>query len=395
MSRTLKIKLTKTTMFIIFLLILVMVKAIAVNAEERPALTIDAKSSILLEPYTGKILYENNADQRLAPASVTKVMTMLLIYDALENGAIKWEDTVTISEHAASMGGSQIFLEPFEQQTVEALVKSIVIASANDAAIAMAEFTSGSEEIFVDLMNKRAVELGCNNTQFKNACGLDEDGHYTSARDMALIAQEMIKKHPEVFEFTKIWQETITHKTKRGEEAFGLTNTNKLIKQYDGATGLKTGSTGKALYCLVGTAEKNEMSLISVVLGSPTPVIRFQEVMKMFDYGYANYKATAGMESGTEVGIIKIEKGKTRETAVVVKEKVSALVAKNSSGELENVIRIEENINAPVREGDKVGEIIYAFDGAEVGRSDIIVNENIEKANLGDVFKELTNIWFE
>ncbi|MDR0958245.1 MAG: D-alanyl-D-alanine carboxypeptidase [Clostridiales bacterium] len=359
---------------------------------EGGVLNVDAKSSILIEASSGKVLYENNADERLAPASVTKTMTILLIYEAVASGKISWDDVVTVSEHAASMGGSQVFLEPNEQQPVRELVKSIVIASANDAAVAMAEFVAGSEESFVALMNERAKTLGCENTHFKNACGLDEDGHYTSARDMAKIAKEIINKHSSIFEFTKTWQDSITHKTRRGEEEFGLTNTNKLIRWYNGATGLKTGSTGRALYCLVGTAEKNDLSLVSVVLAAPTPNIRFQEVMKMLDYGYANFKTAQGMSAGTEAGEAVVTKGAEEAVKASVKSNVCVVVPKASSGELETVINMD-SVEAPVSAGDKVGEVIYSYDGKEIGRSDLVAAEDVEKAGFVDVAKRLIKIW--
>ncbi len=360
----------------------------------QPNLSVEAKSAILIEPVTGKILFEHNPDERLPLASVTKVMTILLIYEALDEGKIKWDDIVTISQHASSMGGSQVFLEEGERQTVKDMTKSIVIASANDAAVAMAEFIAGSEESFVSMMNKKASELQMKNTCFKNACGLDADGHFSSARDIAIMSRELINKYPEVTEFSTTWQDTIVHKTARGESEFGLTNTNKLVKWYNGATGLKTGSTGKALYCLAGTAERDSLKLVSVVLASPSPVVRFQEVMKMFDYGFANFKVEQGEPAGTIAGTIKVSKGIKDEVDVVVKDLVGTVIAKGNSEKLESEINIYDSIDAPVVKDTKAGEIIYKYKGEEIGRSDLIILEDVKKVGYFDVLEKLKNMWF-
>ena len=238
-------------------------------AAETEALQLKSKSAVLMDAGTGTVLYEKNSHEAMPPASVTKVMTLLLIYEAEAAGQFEWEEAVQVSEHAASMGGSQVFLEPGETQTAAELTKCIAIASANDAAVAMAEFVAGSEEAFVERMNRKAEELGMQETHFVNACGLDVDGHETSAYDIALMSRELMTKFPEIQKYTTTWQDTIIHKTRKGESEFGLTNTNKLIKWYEGATGLKTGSTGKALYCLSGTAERNGMHLIGVVMAAP------------------------------------------------------------------------------------------------------------------------------
>ena len=240
-------------------------------------LGLTSKSALLMEEDTGTILYEQNSHEALPPASVTKVMTLLLIYEGERDGKFDWTDTVQVSEHAASMGGSQVFLEEGETQTAADMTKSIAIASANDAAVAMAEFLAGSEEAFVQKMNERAKELGMEDTNFVNACGLDTEGHVSSAYDIALMSRELMENFPEIKEYTTTWQDSIVHKTRRGEETFGLTNTNKLIQWYDGATGLKTGSTGNALYCLSGTAERDGMGLIAVVMAAPDYKVRFRE----------------------------------------------------------------------------------------------------------------------
>ncbi len=358
-------------------------------------LDILAKSAILMEATTGKILYEKNPDEKLPPASVTKVMTLYLIYEAIENGKIKWEDTVTVSEYAASMGGSQIFLEPMEKQDVKTLTKSIAIASANDAAVAMAEHIAGGQEEFVKLMNQKAKELGMENTNFENACGLDTDtvNHYMSARDIAIISRELMTKYPEVKEFTTKWQDTITHKTKKGETEFGLTNTNKLLKMYDGATGLKTGSTKKALYCLSGTAERDGLSLIAVVMASPDPKVRFQEVAKMLDYGFANYQVVQLDEEGKNIGYTNVYKGEKPVVNGVIEKPASFVIKKGASTDIQKDIQMVEGIKAPIIKGTKIGEAIYTYEGEEIGRIDILAEEDVNKASLGDIFRKLIIDW--
>ncbi len=385
----------KINVFIIAALVCSVLLNCIAFAEVAPKLTVDAKSAVIMEPKTGKILFEQNPDERLALASVTKVMTILLIYEALSDGRISPDDIVTVSEHAAGMGGSQVYLEVNEQQTVNDLVKSVVIASANDASVAMAEKIAGSEESFVDLMNRKAGELGMKNTSFKNACGLDTDGHFSSARDVALMSAELINKHPEVFEYTTTWQDTIVHKTARGEQEFGLTNTNKLVKWYNGATGLKTGSTSQALYCLSGTAERDGLKLIAVVLGSPNPNVRFQEVMKMFDYGYANFKMAKGTPVGTVVGDVPIYKGVKEKVELTVKDEVGTVVSKKSQSGLEQEIVINAGLSAPVFKGDKGGEIIYKFEGNEIGRSDLLVLEDVRRIEMPDIMHKLQKLWFK
>ncbi|MCL2223854.1 MAG: D-alanyl-D-alanine carboxypeptidase [Defluviitaleaceae bacterium] len=356
--------------------------------------SIDAKASLLMEAETGKILHEFNAHEKLPPASVTKVMTMLLIYEALAQERIKWDDMVTVSAHAASMGGSQIFLEQEEKQSVRDLTKSIVIASANDAAVAMAEFVAGSEEAFVTQMNNKARALGMENTQFKNACGLDAEGHFTTAHDIALMSRELIMKYPDVFDYTKTRLDKITHKTARGEEEFGLTNTNRLIRSYSGATGLKTGSTSQAMYCISATAEKEGMQLIAVVLAAPDPAIRFDGAMKLLDYGYANYALIAKEETGTPMGEIQIYKGEAEFSPVVIKEQVNMLAPKGKHITLDGQIQISEPLTAPVAQGHAAGEVIYTWEGNEVGRSQLIIPEDIPRASVTTITERLFRRWF-
>jgi len=380
----------KKNVFILCVLVLALFTGRDVYAE---TVSINAKSSLLMEAETGKILHEHKAHEKLPPASVTKVMTMLLIYEALEHERIAWDQIVTTSAHAASMGGSQIFLEPEEQQSVRDLVKAIVIASANDAAVAMAEFVAGSEEAFVRQMNKKAEELGMENTQFHNACGLDAEGHITTAYDIALMSRELITKYPEVFEFSKIRLDKIIHKTKKGEEEFGLTNTNRLIRSYPGATGLKTGSTSQAMYCISATAEKDGMGLIAVVMAAPDPATRFDSAMKLFDYGYAHYAISAQEPEGTVMGEITIYKGKDERSEVVIKDQQHVLVPKGKNIVIDSEVRIDDSLNAPVLKDSKAGEIVYSHEGEEVGRGDLVIPEDIEKAEVQDIMKRVFGRW--
>jgi len=359
------------------------------------ALTVDAKSAVIMEVSSGEIIFEQNCCERRAPASVTKVMTMLLVYEALAQNRIGWDDMVTTSEHAASMGGSQIYLEPGEKQTVRDLLKAVVIASGNDAAVALAEFVSGSEESFVDLMNKKAQELGMNDTSFRNACGLDAQGHFSTAKDIAIMSRELLVKYPEVREVSTIWMDSIVHRTPRGDSEFGLTNTNKLVRWYDGTTGLKTGSTGEALYCLSATAMRGDMELIAVVMGADSATVRFQEAMKMLDYGFANYKVVKGELAGTVVGEVPVTKGKAPVASAMVQNLISNVTEKGNNTELEAQIMLFESIPAPVAPGTIVGEIVYTYEGEEIGRTALIAEETVEKAGFADMAKRALDAWFK
>lgn len=369
----------------IFITILIIILSTPVFAEDTD-LGLTSKSAVLMELTSGEVIYEKNPDEAMPPASITKIMTILLIYEAVEDGRINWDDEVTISEHAASMGGSQVYLEPGEVQTVKELTKCIVIASANDAAVAMAEYIGGSEAGFADMMNNRAKELGMKNTHFVNACGLDTDGHVTSARDIAIMSRRLLLYHPSVTEFTTVWMDTITHKTRRGESTFGLTNTNKLIKWYNGATGLKTGSTDGALYCLSGSAKRDGVEMVAVVMGAPDYKVRFKEVMNMLDYGFANYGIAEGLKKGENVGEIAIHKGVTDSTEVTAAEDFSIVIKKGGGASLDYTVEMLPYLKAPFEAGTNAGEIIYTMDGKEVGRVGIITKEGAYKKDFGDMF---------
>ena len=384
----------KKIIFSLITVVFVLLQSFAVNTyasqTQMPALT--SKSSILMEASTGQILYENNAEEAMPPASVTKIMTLLLIFEAQKEGKFQWDDMITVSEYAASMGGSQVFLEPEEQQTAKDMVKCIAVASANDASVAMAEFIGGSEEGFVAMMNEKAKELGMKNTVFKNACGLDVEGHVTSAKDIVIMSRTLITEFPEVTEFTTIWMDKITHKTRKGESEFGLANTNKLIKWYSGATGLKTGSTSAAKFCLSGTAKRNDTELIAVVMAAPDPKTRFQEVMKMLDWGFANFEVKKIVSQGEDMGNIMTEKGEKESVKIICENDINILVPKGE-GEIKKDTQIYESLKAPFEKGKKAGEIVVYVNGEEKGRSNIVASEGCEKISLVKMIEKIMALW--
>ena len=345
---------------------------------------ISAPSAVLMEASTGTVIYEKDADTARPPASVTKVMTMLLIFDALEAGSIHLEDEVTTSEYAASMGGSQVFLEPGEIQTVDTMLKCIAVASANDACVAMAEYICGSEEEFVRKMNERAKGLGMDNTNFVNCNGLDAEGHVTSARDIALMSRELIAKYPQIHDYSMIWMENITHNTSKGTSEFGLTNTNKLVRQYEYATGLKTGSTGEAKFCVSATGEKNGIEMIAVVMGAETSKERFADAVKLLNHGFGKCQLYAD-ESTPDVQSADVEGG-VREYVSV--ERPGAFSYLDMTGanlaEVEKRTEMNENLSAPLKKGDVIGYIVYSIDGREIGRAELTAGEAVEKAGFID-----------
>ena len=356
------------------------------QAEETGQAEIDisAPSAVLMEASTGTVIYEKDADTARPPASVTKVMTMLLIFDALEAGSIHLEDEVTTSEYAASMGGSQVFLEPGEIQTVDTMLKCIAVASANDACVAMAEYICGSEEEFVRKMNERAKELGMDNTNFVNCNGLDAEGHVTSARDIALMSRELIAKYPQIHDYSMIWMENITHNTSKGTSEFGLTNTNKLVRQYEYATGLKTGSTGEAKFCVSATGEKNGIEMIAVVMGAETSKERFADAVKLLNHGFGKCQLYTD-ESTPDVQSADVEGG-VREYVSV--ERPGAFSYLDMTGanlaEVEKRTEMNENLSAPLKKGDVIGYIVYSIDGREIGRAELTAGEAVEKAGFID-----------
>lgn len=365
------------------------------NAEEsagkeqtEPAVEITAPSAVLMETSTGTVIFEKDADTARPPASVTKVMTMLLIFDALSDGSISLDDEVTVSEYAASMGGSQVFLEPGEVQTVDTMLKCIAVASANDACVAMAEYICGNEEEFVNRMNERAAGLGMENTHFVNCNGLDAEGHVTSARDIALMSRELIAKYPQIHDYSMIWMENITHTTNKGTSEFGLTNTNKLVRQYEYATGLKTGSTGDAKFCVSATAEKNGIELIAVVMAAENSKDRFADAVKLLNYGFGKCQLyTDESEEGLTPAVI--ENGVEDTVNVYRAEPFSYLDTTGANlNAIERTVEMEQSIPAPVSKGDPVGAVVYTLEGNEIGRTDILAAEDIEEASFMDYLKD-------
>lgn len=370
--------------------------SMAVMAEEETggesagSVTVTAPSVLLMEASTGKVLYEKDADTRRPPASVTKVMTILLIYDALSAGKIHKEDVVTTSEYAASMGGSQVFLEAGEEQTVDTLLKCIVVSSANDACVAMAEYISGTEEAFVQQMNERARGLGMENTVFKNCNGLDTDGHVTTARDIALMSRELITKYPDVYEYTKIWMDTIVHKTKKGEEEFGLSNTNKLIRQYSYATGLKTGSTGEAKFCLSATAQKDGIDLIAVIMAAPDVKTRFADAQTLLNYGFSICRKYEDPDWESVQKTVKVERGEEDQVKVVQKSGFSYLdVSGADLSGVEKKVVPKASLKAPVKKGQKAGTVQYLLNGEKIGEVELAAADDVPAMSLKHAIEDV------
>lgn len=352
------------------------------------AVEVTAPSAILMEMTTGTVLYEKDADTARPPASVTKVMTMLLIFDALAEGKIQLEDEVTTSEYASSMGGSQVFLETGEKQTVETLLKCISVASANDACVAMAEYISGNEEEFVRQMNLRAEGLGMKHTHFVNCNGLDAEGHETSARDIALMSRELLLKYPEIHNYCTIWMENITHTTSKGSSEFGLTNTNKLIRQYEYATGLKTGSTGKAKFCVSATAEKNGVSLIAVIMGAEDSKARFKDAVTLLNYGFGKCQMYTD-ENMPSLDPISVTGGIQESLSLEYEKKFTYLDTTGANlNAVTSRLQIPDKVNAPVKKGDTVGQRIYYLDEKEIGSVNLLAEETVKKAGFFDYLRK-------
>lgn len=360
---------------------------------ENAAVTVTAKSAVLIENSSGRILYQQEKDAELIPASITKIMTLLLIFDALEEDRIHLEDPVSVSEYAASMGGSQVFLEPGETQTVDTMIKCISVASANDAAVAMAEYVAGSESAFVEQMNQKAAELGMEHTHFMNCNGLDDDiksGHYSSAYDVALMSQALVSQYPQISQYSTIWMDEITHSTKKGDSQFGLTNTNKLIRTYDGITGLKTGSTSKAKYCLSATASRAGVSLTAVVMAAPDPKTRFNEAASLLDYGFAN--CTGYMDKTTELEIepIPVQNGVSETIQpMITKDFTFTLCKGESQDQIKRQVEFKNGLEPPIKRGDPIGRVVYSLQDQVLEEIPILAAEDVEKAKFSDCYRRL------
>lgn len=361
----------------------------------RAATEITAPSAILLEASTGQVIYEKNATERRSPASITKIMTLLLIFEALSEGKVSLQDEVVTSAHARSMGGSQVFLEEGETQTLETMIKCIVIASGNDASVAVAEHIAGSEADFVEKMNAKATELGMVDTHFEDCCGLtDSDSHYTTAKDVAIMSRELTVKYPEVFTYTRIWMEDITHVTRRGSNTFTLSSTNKLLKWYQWTTGLKTGSTAKAKFCISATASKDGMDLIAVIMGAPDPKERFHDAEKLLNYGFSVSNLYVD-ENKEPLPQMRVEGGVEESVSLHYAEEFRYLdVTGRDLSAVEKELKLPESVKAPVTEGKTAGQAVYRIGGEEIGRVAVLYDASVEKAGFGDYFKKVLGIYF-
>lgn len=350
-------------------------------------LNINAKSAILMDYNTKEVLYEKNPNEKLYPASLTKIMTLLLGMEALESGKISLTDEVRISAHAASMGGSQLWLEEGETQTVENLFKAITIRSANDASVALAEHIAGSEEIFVKMMNEKAKKLGMNNTNFMNSSGLHHENHYTTAYDVALMSAELLK-YDKIHEWLTVYMDEMLV-GKQKDKVQSLVNTNRLIKEYEGTTGIKTGSTSQAGYCLSASAKKGNLHLIAVVMGSETSKIRFEESMRLLDYGFANYDSVTIGRKGEVIDKVLIQKGDSQYLEVVLEKDSYLLLPKGQSKDITKEILLPEYVNTPIKKGDVIGELVIKIDGKDVDRVKLVAKNDVARATIKDMFLKL------
>lgn len=358
------------------------------NAAIGQTLEINAKSVILMEPNTGEILYESNSDEKLAPASITKIMSLLLVMEAIDRGDMELSTMVTAGEHACSMGGSQIWLEPGETMSVNDLLKASVIASANDACVALGEAIAGSEEGFVAMMNKRAEELGMTNTNFVNATGLDAEGHLTSAHDVAIMSSELIK-HDLIKNYSTVWMDTL----RDGKSE--LVNTNKLVRFYDGTTGLKTGTTSIAKYCLSATAERNGMELVAVVMAGETSTDRFNGAKKLLDYGFANFSFSTITADLTKPLTVKVEKGTEKEISVTAEKSLDILLPKTSNSQITQKIVLNESVKAPVKKGDILGNVDIFVGDEKIGEIPLIAEKGVKKLSFSVTFRWIVNGLFK
>lgn len=350
-------------------------------------LNLECGGAVLIEQNSGRVLYDHNMHQKLRPASVTKIMSILLIMEAIDSGRLSYTDKIPCTETAAAMGGSQIWLDVREELTVDEMLKAICVVSANDCTVAMAEYLAGSQEAFVEQMNAKAKKLGMNDTNFKNCHGIDEDGHETSAYDIALMSRELLTKHPDITKYTTIWMDSL----RDGKSE--LVNTNKLIRNYKGATGLKTGSTSIALYNLSASATRDNLSLIAVIMKAPTTKIRFAEAEKLLDYGFSNFQYSKFSNENDILKSISVQKGVKDSIDLAYETSVGALVKKGESKNVEQTINIPEIISAPINKGDVIGNIVYTIDGNEVAKVNIIANESVEKNNIINMINYVFKKW--
>lgn len=373
--------------FYVLAIALLFIPIVSAHAEQpKVELATEVRSAILIERDTGAILYEKNAHEPLPPASMTKIMTMLLIMEAIDQGKLKLDERVRASEYAASMGGSQIFLEPGEEMTVDDLLKGVAIGSGNDAAVALAERIAGSEEAFVHMMNEKAKQLGIKHTTFENTTGLPAKNHYSTAYDMAMMAKELLK-YDLITKYTGTYEDYLREHTNK---KFWLVNTNRLVKFYPGVDGLKTGYTSEAKYCLTATAKKGNMRVIAVVFGAPTPKARNAQITKMLDYAFSHYETKPLYKKGETIAMLPVSKGKKKAVAVVTSEPISVLLQKGEKSEaVKTTWKLNKKVKAPVKKGDVLGMLVVKKDGAVIAKSPLVAKEQVEEANMWEFFKRM------
>lgn len=357
--------------------------------ENNNSLNLESGAAILIEQSTGQILYSHNAHEQLRPASVTKIMSILLIMEQIDSGNISYTDTVSCSETARSMGGSQIWLDPRETLTVDEMLKAICVVSANDCVVAMAEHIAGSEEAFVQMMNDKAKKLGMNDTTFKNCHGIDEDGHVTSAYDIALMSRELLTKHPDITKYTTIWMDTL----RDGKSQ--LVNTNKLIKTYRGITGLKTGSTSLALYNLSASATRDDLSLIAVIMKAPSTKIRFAEAQKLLDYGFNKFSFKSFGKSGDIIQTVSVNKGVNNHVDAILENSAGTLIEKGKENQVTQTVEINNNIEAPIKKGDIIGKVVFSLDGSELSSTNLVASSDVDKISLFTMSKKIIYSWVD
>ena len=365
--------------------------SVKVNSEiqNNNSLNLESGSAILIEQSTGQILYAHNIHEQLRPASVTKVMSILLIMEQIDSGVLSYSDTIKCSDTARSMGGSQIWLDPRETLTVDEMLKAICVVSANDCVVAMAEHIAGSEEAFVQMMNDKAKALGMNDTTFKNCHGIDEDGHVTSSYDIALMSRELLKKHPDITKYTTIWMDSL----RDGKSQ--LVNTNKLIRTYKGITGLKTGSTSLALYNLSASATRDDLSLIAVIMKAPSTKVRFAEAQKLLDYGFNKFSFKCFGNKDDVIQTITVNKGVKHSVNAILKDYAGTLIEKGKENQISQSIELNNNIEAPIREGSKLGQVTFSLDGNILSSVDLVASCDVDKINLFTMSKKVIYSWID
>ncbi len=358
------------------------------------SLDLQSESVILMEASTGQVIYEQNATERMSPASITKIMTLLLTFETIAQGNASLTDQVIVSEYASSMGGSQVYLAQGEQQTLETMIKCIVVSSGNDASVAVAEHIAGSEEAFVNRMNEKALSLGMVDTHFEDCCGLTEsDNHYTTAKDIAIMTRELTVNHPQIFNYSGIWMEDIVHDTPRGRETFGLSSTNKLLKQYPYATGLKTGFTSKAMFCLSATATKDGIDLIAVIMHAPDSKTRFSEAQVLLNHGFANCKLYVDKNQDV-LPILQVERGKEDSVSLLYQSEYRYLDTQGSDlNQVTKEVQLPQVVKAPVAEGEVAGMAHYYLNGQEIGTVPILYGQSVEQAGYLDSFVDILELF--